>query len=160
MTPTRKTQSLIVATLTLACLVGIPGMAYARSIGAYAGAPLDGLATTCFQESNGGVVGPSAFGSCGTTPRWAIPLAVDTAKSYTVTFSAHASTSIPINIGCEAFAINGLGVLVSTSSHASTTSTTFTTLTLSSVTVPSGGYLYLACDGMANGGTIGAVNWN
>lgn len=146
-----------VAMLAFILAIGASTATYARSVGGYAGAPLDGLATTCFTESFGGVVGPG-IGSCGSSPRWEIPLLVDASGTYTVKFTAHTSSGFPISIGCQAYATDGFGHFVSNSNHQSTASSTFVTLTLTSVTVPSGGNLILACDGMTNG-TIGNVNW-
>ena len=73
-------------------------------------------------------------------------------------FTAHTSSGFPINIGCVAYATDGAGHFVSNSNHGTTASPTFVPVTLTPVTVPSGGNLILACDGMTNG-TIGNVNW-
>ncbi len=126
---------------------------YARSIGAYAGNPLDNSPRTCFTESAAAVQGSLPTGSC--TGRWEVNLPVDASGSYTVTYTGKVSGGIG-SLSCGAYAVAPDGTFSSTT-YKSTTSATFATVTLDPITVPSGGNLFIACD--ISNAAVGTINW-
>src|SRR5579885_953881 len=90
-TNTRSDMKSTRAKLLLGSLLpGIIAMAvapavYARSIAAYAGNPLQNKARTCFTESNGAVQAGLSNTNCPGV--WEVNLPVDTAGSYTVSYT-------------------------------------------------------------------------
>jgi hypothetical protein len=143
-------------------LAALSSAANAHTIGAFAGNPLDGVPWSCYSENAGAVVGPPIGMSCAGTdgfgPRWEVNLPIETSGSYTVSFTAHSNSSFPINVGCEAVAVNDTAGTIAFSNHLSTASATYVSLTLNPLTVPAGGKLFVACDGLING-TVGTITW-
>jgi hypothetical protein len=148
---------LVGVVLPLSGVVALTATAEARSIGAYAGNPLDNAPRSCFGETNGAVFGGTSVSPC--TGRWAVSLPVDTtATTYTVTFSA-AWGGLGVKPDCFAVGVSQLGVVQTPSPAVSATTTSFVAYPLGAVSVPTKGYLYLVCEGVVTGSVIGSVYW-
>ncbi len=140
-------------------LPGIIAMAvapavYARSIAAYAGNPLQNKARTCFTESNGAVQAGLSNTNCPGV--WEVNLPVDTAGSYTVSYTGLVTGGIG-SVSCGAYAVAPDGSFAASTNYKSATTSSFATVTLDPISVPSGGNLFIACN--ISNGAVGTINW-
>ncbi len=146
------TGSILSVLLTL----GIAPAVYARSIGAWAGNPV-GISVprgSCFTESAGSVNGVIASGCNGV---WEVNLPIDASGSYTISFTAKTSSGALGSLSCGAYAVASNGTFTNTAYTTASTST-LTSYTLPSISVSSGGNLYIACAGVQFG-QVGTINW-
>ena len=140
------------AAAALVCLA-FAGAGEARTIGGFAGHPMDSSPTSCFTEWFGGVQG-----ACSGTHTWQIPLVVDTAGGKTINITASAGSS-PMT--CTAYGAGPSGQFdFHQGGSATWQNTNPAQQSISVPTVPSGGYLYVNCSFTGLGVTIDAVNWN
>jgi hypothetical protein len=143
-------------------VVTLEPLAKARSIGAFAGNPLDGSSWSCFAESAGAVTGTGAAGCVGTpfagSPRWETQLPVENTGSYTVTFGIRGNGSTGPT--CLAYGVSQLSAIVVTSLSATNATTSFVPKAVAVSSVPGGGYLFGACDTLTNSSfRVGSINW-
>lgn len=159
----KSLQLLLGASFSAGAVALLSPSAEARSIGAWSGNPLDGTTLSCFREDTGGVkglAGPDS--SCvipfGFTPRWEVSLPIESAGTYTVTFAIRGnSVSGP---SCLAVVANQLSGFVGASASATSASNSFALKSVTSPSVPAGGYLYAACDNLVdNLRGVGSINW-
>jgi len=134
--------------------LAIAPAAYARTVGAWAGNPLTSSRSACYSESAGAVQSTIATGCSG---EWEVNLPIDASGSFTVTFTAKNNAGAIGTVSCAAFAVAPNGTYTSTSNVAAST-TSFATYSLSSISVTSGGNLYIACFGLGQG-TVGTIGW-
>jgi len=146
--------------LSAAVTVGVAPAAFARSVGAWAGNPI-GLTTatrgTCFSESAGAVTGNFGVSACGNYV-WEVNLPVDASGTYTVYITGSSVSPNPAYVQCTAYAV-ALDGTHTNANPVNMTSSVLTNTPLGSVTVPSGGNLFVACFNLQYG-KIGTVNWN
>lgn len=147
-----------VGALILPLIATFSPLAEARGLGGWAGSPISG-GWGCFSESDGAVVS-----SCSSAV-WEVPLPVDA----DTTFNPSVATSA--GAFCETFTMSQTGAYSSSSGSTQNTNCTGGTICTfsmtSSVSVPYGGYLYLACTlgtSVASGDmdtatTLASVNW-
>jgi hypothetical protein len=160
----RTMSTLSSCILAFAGIATLTPVADARSSGAWGGNPLDGNSLSCYAETGGAVRGIGFTPSCtppgGSGPRWEVQLPVDAAKSYTVQFSSMQGGG---NGGpcCTAYAVSSTGILSGSNTICSTGSGMIQRAPLNPVSVPSGGYLFLACFGLYyTDSQVGSVSWN
>jgi hypothetical protein len=144
----------------LAGLIATAGPAGARSLGAFAGAPLDGSQSACFTEFAGGVVGTNVLGCAGnplaSSPRWEVNLPIDTTGPKSVMVGIRG-----VSVGCGLISANQASGVFSSSAQAFGFSPSILSIPTLTVNVPTNGSLLLACDHMANPGAfITNINWN
>jgi hypothetical protein len=136
-------------------------VADARSIGAWAGAPLDGVSSNCYAENAGGVRGTGAAEcpTSGLLARWEVNLPIDSTGPFPVTFasaSGAGGTGLPC---CVAYAVSQLGVITNTTPELCSGSA-MAFHPLSSIAVPLAGHLFLACRGLLTSqNQIASINW-
>jgi hypothetical protein len=139
----------------------------ARSVGAFSGNPLDGSSSLCFAESAGAVTGTGATVggvACvghpySDSPRWEVNLPIDASGNWTVTVGIRGNgTSGP---SCITYAYNQTSGYVTASGAVTNTTTSFVTKSMTVSSVPSGGFIFMACDNLDDtSSAIGSVNWN
>jgi hypothetical protein len=143
--------------LSVSALVASPSIAEARSMGFWAGHPLDGTSRSCFSENAGGTkytAGPGCPGS----GRWELPVPLDTNGAVTFSVRAKGVDNDVNGVRCQAFGVNNMDQLATSTPVQTRLAPTFATLTLSLPSVPSGGHAIVVCT--FNGGAeVGSVNF-
>jgi hypothetical protein len=184
--PMRTTKKMVLTvSVVLPALAALSGVSSARSIGAYSGHPLDGMPLICYTEfagsvSSSGICVPATFDGgvpgcpCGSGRRWEVSLPIENAGTKTVTFASANLIGCPAGGGqcsgsefCQAFGVDQINGTFHSSAGFGNSSTSLA-LASASVTVSSGGYLFLACTGLScfsNGQSdlcsqVGSINWN
>jgi len=145
---------ILVVGLVGGCVLVLAPVAKAttRTLAAFAGNPLDGSSlASCFAESSGAVTGTGTTGCVGTpfssSPRWEINLPIDTQGAKNVRASIRGDGTTGPN--CTAYAADVTSGSF-TSSSSVTNATTSLVQKLMTLTVPAGGYLFVACDTLAS----------
>jgi hypothetical protein len=123
-------------------------------------------------EDLGGVRGAGGFTGSGTaqggpcvypfssSPRWEVGLPIDSSGPWTV--SAGMMGDGTIGPFCQAYAINQLSGIVATSSRVQQTAASYQVVNLTGtpgLTVPAGGFLFIACDTFRLNHRVGSINW-
>jgi hypothetical protein len=146
----------------LVAFVALASPASARSVGGYFGHPLDNTPRICFSESNGivsytGGSFPGTGVTCPSTARWQVILPVDAAGSYSVTVvAARFNTAM----ACQALAFDTFGnVQFPQSNKQLMNSSSLQQYTLTPVSVPAAGYLFVYCDNMGASSRLASINW-
>jgi hypothetical protein len=144
-----KIKGLAVMTVAL-----LPLVAAARTMPASSGRAVFWSDGPCF------TMGYSAMtNSCSTGRSFELPLMVDTAGSKTITVWAYGA-SASNNVGCFANGMNReLTLFWGTQRQWLTAFGSSQPITLTGAYVPSGGYLYAACD-VYPGGRVNTVDYN
>jgi len=168
----RTISTLSSCILAFAGIATLTPVADARSSGAWGGNPLDGNSLSCYAETGGAVRGIGFTASCtpgapggpppngGQGPRWEVQLPVDAAKSYAVQFSSMQGNGSG-GPCCTAYAVSPTGTLSGSNTICSSGSGMIQRAPLNPVSVPSGGYLFLACSGLwYTDSQVGSISWN
>ena len=155
-------RTVLAGTFALTGVAVLTPAAEARSVGAFAGAPLDNTPWVCYRENAGGVVGnsspiPAPGDTCGEA-RWEVNLPVDSARGYIISFATAKDPAMPVGACCAAYATSPSGAFTSTNPKCGT-STTMTTIDTEAVTVVTGGHLFLACSNLRGTNKVNAVSW-
>jgi hypothetical protein len=132
--------------VSIAGVAAVPGAAWARALGAYAGNPLDNTDRSCFSEQQGGVkyVGT---GTCPVTARWQVMLPVDASGTYTINLRGFRSLASSL-FSCQALSQTQDGAPFGASPVRTPLATDQNVSLTMSVTVPNSGYLFLYCYGL------------
>jgi len=155
-----RSKSRVIAFLTavvfpISAMVAFPSVAEARSLGSWAGHPLDGTARSCFSENAGGT---KHNGSCGGgLLRWEVPIPLDGNGMVSIAVRTK-SESDTMTISCQAFGVNNSNQLITSSGSPVNNTGTWMTLTLVLPSVPVGGHAIVACN-MGLGTQIGSINY-
>jgi hypothetical protein len=143
--------------VSIAGVAAVPGAAWARALGAYAGTPLDNTPRSCFSEQQGGVKYLGG-GSCPGTARWQVMLPVDAGGTYSVNLRASRDLASSL-FSCQVLAQTQDGVQAGTSAVKQPGTTgQMVTLTMS-VLVPSNGYLFLYCYDVGQGNFLAGITY-
>lgn len=146
--------------VSIAGVAAVPGAAWARSLGSYAGNPLDNTPRTCFAEHQGGLSWTGGAG-CPNTGRWQVELPVDSSGSYTVTVRMSRDNDTSQRPTCQVLTQTQDGVLSAASTAqqlpASPTGQ-FLTLTMTA-SVPTAGYMFVYCSGFGLGDVMAGINY-
>lgn len=138
------------------------GFAHARSMGAFAGHPLDQSPPICFKENMGGVTGNGSAQCSGhpfpSSPRWEVPLPIEGHGQATVQFAARGDGLT--GPSCSLYAISQNNGVVLTTGRVTRGAATYGLLTLVVQTIPDKAFLYLACDTLrTTDQRVGSINW-
>jgi hypothetical protein len=151
---------LAVGTLVSVVLVS---KADARTIGAFAGLPLDGdNIIPCFAESGGAVTGTGAHACAGVPyvddPRWEVQLPVDNygVKHVTVGIKGNGQSGPT----CAVWTFDQTSNYLGTSSVMTNNTAYFQIETADSAPIPTNGYMFLACGYLtASNVAVGSITW-
>src|SRR3954454_12167692 len=96
--------------VSIAGVVAVPGSAWARTLGSYAGTPIDNnTPRSCFAEKQGGLIYAGGQ-SCPGLARWQVMLPVDTAGTFTVRVRGSRDLAAP-TFSCQVLSQTQDGVL-------------------------------------------------
>jgi hypothetical protein len=143
--------------VSIAGVVAVPGSAWARTLGSYAGNPLDNTARSCFSESQGGLTYAGGQ-SCPGIARWQVMLPTDAVGTYTVKVRGSRELAAPI-FSCQVLSQTQDGVLSSQSTVQQLPSAGQMLTMSMSVAVPASGYMFLVCWGFGVGDFIAGITY-